>query len=404
MIRELRIEGFKSFGVGTIPMYLGPLTFFVGANASGKTNIISALRFLRTATLHNVEIAVDDFGGLAEVRNKILRERRESKPLALRLKLAPLAGRFRMSNVPIEIPNATYELKLHVRKESGLPEIVSEDLVAEVHSGDKAPSEYRLSRTSEAVEIDDPLAGSKKGRQRLPVPPQERLRLAVGVGFYSLPCVLLRSYIEGWSFFNISPQVARAPYKESAEVNLGSAGEYLSVILHKMEKENGKDSLETIIAGIKGAIPGFKGIKTTQLPVENKWAFQVLEDRIRGAINPESVSDGTIRLLALMVISVWSSRRSSLLAIEEPENGLHPHLAEHIVSVLRDASQHRQILVTTHNPAFLDFLEPKEVLLCDKIEGFTKVKSAADIAEVTQFKRRFRLGELWEQGVLGGIP
>ena len=252
--------------------------------------------------------------------------------------------------------------------------------------------------------IEDPLATDSTIPRRLPVPAQERTRLAIGVGFYSLPCVALRSTIEGWSFFNISPQVARAPYKESADVNLGPSGEHLSVILHKIEKENGKGSLDTIIAGLKGAIPGFKGIKTTQLPVENKWAFQLVEERIRGAINPESVSDGTIRLLALMVIATWSSRHSSLLAIEEPENGLHPHLSEHTVSLLREASERRQIIVTTHNPSFLDFLQPDEVLLCDKIKGFTEVKSAADIKEVTQFNRRFRLGELWEQGVMGGIP
>jgi predicted ATPase len=404
MISELKIEGFKSFGMGARPMPLGPLTFLVGANASGKTNVISALRFRRAAALHNVEIAVDEFGGLAEVRNKILRERREAKPLTLRIKFNPLPGRFKTGQRHVEIPNAVYELKLNVRNDSGLPEIVSEHLTAEIRAADSALSEYKLTRTADEVVIEDPLATDSTIPRRLPVPPQERTRLAVGVGFYSLPCVVLRSTIESWSFFNISPQVARAPYKESAEVNLGPAGEHLSVILHKIEKENGKGSLDSIIAGLRGAIPGFKGIKTTQLPVENKWAFQLLEERMRGAINPESVSDGTIRLLALMVIATWSSRHSSLLAVEEPENGLHPHLSEHTVSLLRDASERRQIIVTTHNPAFLDFLQPKEVLLCDKVEGFTEVKSAADIDEVTQFKRRFRLGELWEQGVLGGIP
>src|SRR5688572_12892312 len=88
MITEIKIEGFKSFGMGTHPIQLGPLTFLVGANASGKTNILSALRFLRTCALQNAEFAVEEFGGLAEVRNKLLRERSESKPLSFRLKFA----------------------------------------------------------------------------------------------------------------------------------------------------------------------------------------------------------------------------------------------------------------------------------------------------------------------------
>jgi predicted ATPase len=294
-------------------------------------------------------------------------------------------------------------LKLDVRNDSGLPEVDSENLTAEIKDSEGAVFPYQLTRTRREVEIQDPLIRSD-GSQRLQVPSQEFTRLALGVGFYSPPCVILRSYIEHWSFFNITPNVARQPFKDTADVNLGPAGEHLAVVLHRIEKENGKGALASIVAGLKGAIPGFKGIKTRQLPVENKWAFQILEERMRGAINPESVSDGTIRLLALLVIALWSSKYSSLMAIEEPENGLHPHLSEHVVSVLRDASTRRQILVSTHNPTFLDFLEPAEVLLCDKIDGFTTITSAADNQEVTSFKRKFRLGELWEQGVLGGIP
>ena len=130
----------------------------------------------------------------------------------------------------------------------------------------------------------------------------------------------------------------------------------------------------------------------------------MLEDRIRGAINPASVSDGTIRLLALLVITTWGVKRSSLIAIEEPENGLHPHLSEHIVTVLRTASERRQILITTHNPSLLDYMNPDEVVMCDKAEGFTRVKRASDIAEIERFRQHFSLGELWVQGTLGGIP
>ncbi len=353
--------------------------------------------------MQNVEIAVDEFGGLAAVRNKLLREREKSKPLSIRLTIAPLSeNETDESRGRPVITKATYDLRLNVRNDSGAPEIESENLTAEMIRADGSPAQYRMSRSSEVVTIEDPLSPS--GPQRFEVPPQERVRLAIGVGFYSVPCVLLRSFIERWSFFNINAQVARAPFKETADINLGPSGENLSVILHKIERENGKGSLNAIIAGLRGVIPGFKGIKTTQLPVENKWAFQVIEDRITGAMNPESISDGTIRLLALMVIATWSSRHASFLAIEEPENGIHPHLSEHLVSILREASQRRQILVTTHNPTFLDFLKPGEVLLCDKEEGFTEVRSAADNEEIQSFQSKFRLGELWEQGVLGGIP
>ena len=133
-------------------------------------------------------------------------------------------------------------------------------------------------------------------------------------------------------------------------------------------------------------------------------AFQIEEDQLYEAINPISVSDGTVRLLALLVLTTWSARRSSLIAIEEPENGIHPHLAEHIVDMLRSASVWTQVIVTTHEPDLLDHLEPSEVILCDKEDGFTKLRKASSVADIEQFREHFSLGELWEQGVVGANP
>ena len=105
--------------------------------------------------------------------------------------------------------------------------------------------------------------------------------------------------------------------------------------------------------------------------------FRILEDKLKTGINPGSASDGTVRLLALLVATTWSVRNSTLITIEEPENGVHPHLAEYIVGVLRSASEHSQIVVTTHAPDLLDHLEPHEVILCDKEDGFTKLRKAS---------------------------
>ncbi len=63
MITQLCIENFKSFGSDTNTLHLKPLNFIVGANASGKTNLISALRFLKLAITQDLETAVGEFKG-----------------------------------------------------------------------------------------------------------------------------------------------------------------------------------------------------------------------------------------------------------------------------------------------------------------------------------------------------
>ncbi|MBI4479482.1 MAG: ATP-binding protein [Acidobacteria bacterium] len=408
MITELRIEGFKSFGSPAEKLLLSHLNFVVGANASGKTNLLSALRFLKSFVLQDAEYAVNEFGGIVEVRNRLQRQKTRPKPLIINVRfdstpqIIDLGGKEKN----FQISSFNYLVQLDLRSADKLPEVEREILTADVKDNSGRTLEFRLERDTQNVEIVDSMTGDEGKPRRIVVPRQESTRSAVGAGFFSIPSAIFRHSIGTWRFYNINPSIARASFKEIPDVDLGPSGEHLSVILHKLEQKNGKSGLGEIISGLRSVIPGFKGIKTTPLPLEGKWAFQVLEDKIKGGINPDSVSDGTIRLLALMVIASRTAKDpiAPLVAIEEPENGLHPHISEHIVQILRTASERVQVIATTHNPTFLDYLEPREVILCDKKDGFTHLHRASDIQEIDNFRKHFALGELWTQGVLGGIP
>ena len=404
MITELEIEGFKSFGSPAEKIKLGPLNVIVGANASGKTNLLHALRFLQNAVSHDITYAVSQLGGSAEVGNKRLPQ---VQPLRLAIKVekkVKFSGPADLSDQVDEgfVRSWEYELALDLGSNETTPSIEAESLSAEIVRPEQTSTE-RLTRDSKEIVISDPLLPIGEGNQphTIPVPAQEPTRLAlVGAGFFSLPAIMLRDEIRSWRFHNIIPGVARRTYREEAGPVLGPEGQKLATILHTMSAED----RASIIQGLKGIVPGFKDIGTRKLPIEDTLAFQIVEDELSAAINPISVSDGTVRLLALLVLTTWSARRSSLIAIEEPENGVHPHLAENIVDMLRSASEHSQLIVTTHAPDLLDHLEPSEVILCDKEDGFTKLRKASSVADIERFREHFSLGELWEQGVVGAIP
>ena len=405
-ITELRIEGFKSFGTPMQRIALGPLTFIVGANASGKTNMLAALQFLKMAVLQNAEFACNEFGGTSEVKNRIVRERNAKKPVVIGFKM-------NMGGMPV-INNAEktfqfgifdYQMRLDLRHVDQIPRIEEETLQADIQDMEGKQCKFSLIRKEEKVTLIDDVTESHKGKeQEYSIDKRDATRLALGVGFFSLPCAVLRNQIEEWQFYNISPSQARIPTREVPDMDMGSAGENLAVMLHKLEQQKGKVNLDAIAAELRSVVPGFLNVKTNKSGSEGKWSFQVLENRIQGAMNPNSVSDGTIRLLALSVIANWRNDVSPLIAIEEPENGLHPHLSEHIVQILRTASEERQLLITTHNPEFLNCAEPEEVVLCDKREGLTVIRKASDIEDIQAFRKHFSLGELWIQGTLGGMP
>ncbi len=404
MITELEIEGFKSFGSPAETIELGPLNFVVGANASGKTNLLSALRFLQNAVTHDVSYAVSEMGGNAEVRNKRLRQRRERKPMRLSLNLEKevtfsLAEDPDQENDPSVIQSFEYQLDLDLRSDDRTPTIEKESLKARLLRKGKAHN-MGLLRSGREVLVTNPTDGNG-AHQTIPVPEQEPTRLAlVGVGFFSLPATILREEIRGWSFHSFIPSVARQPYREEPDATLGPAGEKLAAILHRMSKED----RDAISRDLRAIVPGLREIRTTKLPIEDTLAFQIVEDKLKAAINPASVSDGTVRLLALLVVTTWSVQDSSLITIEEPENGVHPHLAEYLVEILRSASERSQVIVTTHSPALLDHLEPQEVILCDKGDGFTKLQRASTVADIDHFRKHFSLGELWSQGAVGAVP
>ena len=403
MITRLEIEGFKSFGSPAEAIELGPLNVAVGANASGKTNLLSALRFLQDAVLHDISHAVSEMGGRTEVKNKRLHQQDEPRPIRLHVKMKKDFAYAHPTDPPevnSNLDDLEYEIEIDL--EGDCPEIGYESLAARSIREGKV-ERFGFVRESGRVTVTDPLFSSNA--EGVPsvirVPERESTHLALmGVGVFSLPAVFLRDEIRSWSFHNIIPDVARQPYREEPWPSLGAAGERLASVLHKMSHEDRR----AIANGLKGIVPGLDDVKITKLPIEDTLAFQIVEDGLRAEINPVSVSDGTVRLLSLLVLTTWNTRSSSLVAVEEPENGVHPHLAEYLVEIVKSASRQSQMILTTHEPTLLDHLEPDQVILCDKEDGFTKVRKASSVAEIEKFREHFSLGELWTQGVVGAIP
>jgi predicted ATPase len=129
---------------------------------------------------------------------------------------------------------------------------------------------------------------------------------------------------------------------------------------------------------------------------------------------PDEVSDGTILLTAFLTLQ-FQEPPLDLLCIEEPERGVHPHLLGQLVAVLRrmttgEIGGHRtQIVLATHSPELLEFIEPKEVRLLsrDAADGALQVRTID--AESDDWRTAYReydesLGGLWLSGGLGGVP
>jgi len=92
-----------------------------------------------------------------------------------------------------------------------------------------------------------------------------------------------------------------------------------------------------------------------------------------------------------------------MICIEEPELGLHPDILPGLADLLREASERCQIIVTTHSDVLVDALTdtPESIVICEKEDGQTKLKRL-NRDELSHWLEKYRLGELWISGELGG--
>ena len=114
------------------------------------------------------------------------------------------------------------------------------------------------------------------------------------------------------------------------------------------------------------------------------------------------LSDGTLRYVSLLAILLDPSP-PPLICIEEPELGLHPDILPGLADLLREASERCQLVVTTHSDTLIDALTdtPESVVVCEKSKGQTELKRL-DKDDLSEWLKRYQLGELWASGGIGG--
>jgi predicted ATPase len=117
-----------------------------------------------------------------------------------------------------------------------------------------------------------------------------------------------------------------------------------------------------------------------------------------------SLSDGTLRFIALATLFLQpEDYRPSVILVDEPELGLHPYAITMLASLVRQASQKTQVILSTQSPQLLDYFQPEDVLVADLVEGGTQF-TRLDSVKLDKWLEDYSLGQLWEKNELGGRP
>jgi predicted ATPase len=207
-----------------------------------------------------------------------------------------------------------------------------------------------------------------------------------------------REFMEGWYLSYFTPDAARTLPLTGAQQHLNSRGDNLANVVQFMEREH-RDVFQDILNRIAGRIPGIDKIDTEKTS-DGRLLLRFNDRGFQDPFYAPQMSDGTLKVFAYLLL-LEDPTPPPFICIEEPENGLYHKLLEILAAEFRTHAtgekNSSQLFITTHQPYFVDALDPEEVWILEKGEdGFSTIRRASDDELVKNMVAEgLPLGGLW---------
>ena len=354
-----------------VDIELNSLNVFIGANASGKSTILDALRFLHEG------VQTRDFHGPVFTRGGIVHLAWKGESTD-RIELA----------VRLEEEGRTFEWSLRLIRDGH--EFYVEERIDELPRR-SPPVQVLYANRGEGWWW----SGEKGDRVRLKQAPTA-CALAAAAADASFPARGIAQFVGRWGFFDPNPFLLRRDWSGLDSSRFDPYGRNLGETLYRLQQSS-PEMLEKIVAATREVVGLPREIEPRES--DDRFYFVQFEPGLQYPVHQMGSSSGTLRMLALMT-ALLAQPETNLIGIEEPENYVHPTALFAFIEHLLKAGNRVQFMVTTHSPLLLDFLnEPAAVRVVRRSEGQgTTVETSGNIAGVRKALEAsgFGLGEFYE--------
>jgi predicted ATPase len=403
MITSFWVEGFKSLSQEEEhPIALGRVNVFIGANGSGKSNLLEAIGVMGAAAFGSVEPETLRYRGvrlgLPALYKSSFKEQRFRRLITLEAKTEQATYRLGLDN-PIGNPTVKWK--------------VTSEFLEDNH-------QKILSRSPRGCRLYD--SGGKVTRVS---PPQDGTvaRFALSGREDASAARALIDDLSGYAIYVPTTAVLRGLAEDIARTPLGLAGgglpEALKKITNKSERTIGPYDQDDIWELIDWAedVAAVSAPQALLSPAVNTTPVVLrFRDRFmrsdRNVLSAYDASEGALYVLFLIALTSHENG-PNVLAIDNFDHAIHPRLATALTKMVSEQvvrEGKRQILATTHNPLVLDGLD----LTNDAIRLFAVDRAESGITRVTRVQvstellaeaeKGMPLSRLWVMGRLGGIP
>ena len=414
MLTRLEVNGFKN--LVDFSLDFGPYTCIAGPNGVGKSNIFDAIRFLSLLTEHTINDAAlqirnagEETGDIADlffygdgeranrmqfaaemivgkdVRDDFGREAKASSSF-LRYEVdfryeppSPAGGL--LGGLVLEREELRPIITGHAARHLKFPHTKSKFRDSVVYNNRHARSGFistQVDPESEQTAIVVHQDGGSHGRGR-PTPARGATRTIIGTeNTAATPTILAaRLEMQSWQVLALDPAAMRRPDRYTQQPGIDANGAHIPATLQHLANiaPQYDDEPENVFAMVSirlSSLVPVQMVSVVQDDVRQLLSLE-LEEYSGVKLRANSISDGTLRFLALVAMSEVFYE-SGVFCMEEPENGIHPAKLAAMNRLLHDIAFDpdesigidnplRQVIVATHSPYFVQLQNKDELVL-----------------------------------------
>jgi predicted ATPase len=374
------------------------LNVVIGPNGSGKSNLLRMLELISVSASGGLGKLVQRWGGM----EPLVWDGR-SEAITFTLRTSPLTARR-----DAEKESLTYEFVMH-RLGQGSSFRVDHELLANyrqvVTEKGGEPLKFLERHTTRGVVFDEEKRKLTAAPESI-IEEESLLSLARGPFEVNRHVQQFRSELAAWNIYHDLHVNADAPIRQPmiarAEKRVDPDGQNLISVLHTLYTGDRGFKNEVNLA-LRAAFGDDFDELVFPPAADQRIQLRVRWKSLQREQSAADLSDGTLRFLFLLAV-LASPSPAPLIAIDEPETGLHPSMLPIIAEYAVDASSRTQIIFTTHSPQFLDaFRETRPATTVAKWSAGETLLEKREGASLDHWLKEYSLGALFQAGDLEGM-
>ncbi|TKJ41525.1 ATPase [candidate division LCP-89 bacterium B3_LCP] len=426
LVNKIKFNNFRSFK--DIDVDLGNFNVLIGANASGKSNFIQAFKFLRDIKDFGLENAISMQGGIKYLRNIRIGN---TGDLSVEIQFDGVFSHINKDSnggyTAVKFTDSAYTFTMRFHKKGEGFTIVKDKLEQncewyEIEKPFKTVYEISKGKTLWNGKFINEVFGPRRNRRVFSTfdPRTEDIESKLDMmlprsvetyefkerelmwehrfSYNIIPPLAL--FIEYTAIYDFDPKLPKKAVPITGKAELEEDGSNLALVLKNIIKD--KEQKRRFLNLIQDLLPFIDDLGISKF-ADKSHIFKLREKYFKDQYLPASlISDGTINLTAL-IIALYFEKKDFII-IEEPERNVHPALISNMIEMMKDASEKKQIIVTTHNPEVVRHAGLENLLFVSRdSDGFSEIKRLHEREEIKTFlKHEIGVEDLYILDLLEG--